>query len=325
LQIIKTGFKDSRGQGFQGNVKTRKPSLEPSNPWPLEPCIIIMDFKKITIIGVGLIGSSLAMALRKKGYQGTITGLGRSEETLKMAKELEIIDDYSTDHTEGVKDADLVVLASSVALFEQIMMNIKDHLKEGAIVTDVGSVKGDVLRTVTPLIPENVSFVAGHPIAGRECSGVKCATDDLFEKAKCIITPDNSTDDNAMHKIIDLWNLTGAKTVIMPPDEHDLTFAAVSHLPHVVAYSLINSILDIDREILRYGGGGLRDFTRIALSSPEMWRDICAHNRDDVLRTLKTFLSSISRMISFVEESDWKGLEKEFARAQEARQLIESD
>ena len=284
-----------------------------------------MNFNKITIIGVGLIGSSLALALRKKGYKGTITGLGRSEETLKLAKELEIIDDYSTVHTEGVKDADLVVLASSVALFEQIIMNIKDHLKEGAIVTDVGSVKGDVLRTLTPLMPEGVRFIAGHPIAGRECSGVKCATEDLFENAKCIITPDAGTDEDALRQIRELWDLTGAKTVIMPAEEHDLTFAAVSHLPHVVAYSLINSILDIDGKILRYGGGGLRDFTRIALSSPEMWRDICKHNRTEVLKTLKTFSSSLSRMIHFVEESDWEGLEKEFTRAQEARQLIESD
>ncbi len=284
-----------------------------------------MDFKKITIIGVGLIGSSLALALRKKGYKGRITGLGRSEETLKMALELEIIDDYSTVHTEGVKDADLVVLASSVALYEQIVNNIKDHLKEGAIVTDVGSVKGDVLRTLTPLMPENVRFIAGHPIAGRECSGVKCATDDLFENAKCILTPDAGTDETALRQIKELWELTGARTVIMSPEEHDLTFAAVSHLPHIVAYSLINSILDINGEILRYGGGGLRDFTRIALSSPAMWRDICAHNRDEVLRTLKTFSSSLSRMISFVEESDWASLEKEFARAREARQLIESN
>ena len=284
-----------------------------------------MDFKKITIIGVGLIGSSLALALRKKGYKGTITGLGRSEETLKMAKELEIIDDYSTVHAEGVKDADLVVLASSVALFMQIIVNIRDHLKKGAIVTDVGSVKGDVLRTLTPLMPEGVRFVAGHPIAGRECSGVKCATDDLFENAKCIITPDAATDEDALSQIKELWELTGAQVVIMPSEEHDLTFAAVSHLPHVVSYSLINSILDIDGKILRYGGGGLRDFTRIALSSPSMWRDICAHNRNDVLKTLKTFSSSLSRMISFVEESDWEGLEKEFTRAQEARKLIESD
>ncbi len=284
-----------------------------------------MNFKKITIIGVGLIGSSLALALRKKGYRGTITGLGRSEETLKMAKELEIIDDYSTVHAEGVKDADLVVLASSVALFEHITMNIKDHLKEGAIVTDVGSVKGDVLRTLTPLMPEGVRFIAGHPIAGRECSGVRCATEDLFENAKCIITPDAGTDESALRQIKELWELTGARVVIMPADEHDLTFAAVSHLPHVVAYSLINSILDIDGKILRYGGGGLRDFTRIALSSPGMWKDICAHNRNNVLKTLKTFSSSLSRMINFVEASDWEGLEKEFTRAQEARQLIESD
>jgi prephenate dehydrogenase len=284
-----------------------------------------MNFKKITIIGVGLIGSSLALALRKKGYKGTITGLGRSEDTLKLAKELEIIDDYSTVHAEGVKDADLVVLASSVALFEQIIVNIRDHLKEGAIVTDVGSVKGAVLRTLTPLMPEGVRFVAGHPIAGRECSGVKCATDDLFENAKCIITPDAATDKDALGQVKELWDLTGARTIIMPAEEHDLTFAAVSHLPHVVAYSLINSILDINGEILRYGGGGLRDFTRIALSSPSMWRDICAHNRNDVLKTLKTFSSSLSRMISFVEESNWEGLEKEFTRAQEARKLIESD
>jgi len=284
-----------------------------------------VDFKKITIIGVGLIGGSFALAIKKQGFSGTITGVGRSEDNLVKAKALGIIDDYSTDPSEGVKDADLIMLASPVGQFESIINKIKNSLTPGAIVTDVGSVKTDVINKIEPLMPENVSFVAGHPIAGKECSGIEGAAADLFENAKFIYTPTPATDSNALEKVIDLWNKIGAISVQMTPDEHDLIFAAVSHMPHVIAYSIVNSILKIDNKMLSYSGGGLKGMTRIALSPPELWRDICASNKDNILMVLKTFSSSISQMIDLFEKSDWSGIEREFRKAKDAKQLIESD
>jgi prephenate dehydrogenase len=249
--------------------------------------------------------------------------VGRNEENLIKAMEMGIVDGYSTSHAEGVLDADLIVLASPVGQFEEIVKNIKDSIKKGAILTDVGSVKAGVLKKISPLIPEGVSFVGGHPIAGKECPGIHAATADLFNGAKCIITPEKDTNKDALDKVIDIWKKTGAVTVLMSPGEHDLVFAAVSHLPHVVAYALVNSILDVDENILRHGGRGLKDMTRIALSPTELWRDICAYNRDDILTTLRKFSSSITHIINLFEEADWDGLEKEFTRAKKARQGIE--
>ncbi len=284
-----------------------------------------MDFTNIAIIGVGLMGSSFALALRKNGYKGKITGIGRREKNLIKAKDLGIIDDYSTVHAEGVKNADLILLASSVGQFEQIAKNIRNNIKNGAIVTDVGSVKAGIIRKLEPLMHEGVSFVGCHPIAGKECSGMDAATADLFNNAKCIITPTSNTNKEALDRVIDIWGRIGSKIILMSPEEHDLVFAAVSHLPHVVAYALVNSILNVDKDILHYGGRGLKDMTRIALSPTELWRDICTNNRNDILKTLKRFSSSISKMIKLFENSDWTGLEKEFLRAKEARKLIESD
>ena len=282
-----------------------------------------MDFKNIAIIGVGLMGGSFALALRDKGYKGAITGIGRNEDNLVRAKECGIIDNYSTVHADGVKDADLIVLASSVGQFEPIAKSIRNSMKNGAIVTDVGSVKAEIIRMVAPLMPDGVSFVGAHPIAGKECSGIDAATAGLFNNATCIITPTTDTDKKALEKVIDVWKKVGARTILMSPDEHDFVFAAVSHLPHVVAYALVNSILDMDKGALHYGGRGLKDMTRIALSPTELWRDICANNRTDILKTLRIFSSSLSHMIKLFEDSDWTGLEKEFTRAKEARQGIE--
>ncbi len=284
-----------------------------------------MDFENITIIGIGLMGSSFALSIKKQGFKGKITGIGRKEENLIKAKELGIIDEYSTVYTEGVKNADLILLSSPVGQFEQIIKNIKQNIKTGAIVTDVGSVKAEIVKKLEPLIPKSVSFVGSHPIAGKECPGINAATAELFKNARCIITPSTNTNKDALDKVVNLWNYIGTKTMLMSPEEHDSIFAAVSHLPHVVAYALVNSILDFDNNILHLGGRGLKDMTRIALSPTELWRDICAYNRKDILKTLKNFSSSVSHMIRLFEESDWTSLEKEFIKAKEARQFIESD
>jgi prephenate dehydrogenase len=284
-----------------------------------------MDFNHVCIIGVGLMGSSFALALRRYGYKGKITGIGRREENLIRAKDLGIIDNYSTAHAEGVKDADLILLATSVGQFEQITKDIRNSLKTGTIVTDLGSVKAEIIRRLEPLMPEGVSFVGGHPIAGKECSGLNAATADLFNNARCIITPTSDTNKEALNKVINIWDTIGTITILMSPEEHDLIFAAASHLPHVVAYALVNSILNVNKDILHHGGRGLKDMTRIALSPTELWLDICSYNRDDILKTLRGFSSSISQIIKLFEDSNWTDLEKEFIRAKEARQLIESN
>jgi prephenate dehydrogenase len=284
-----------------------------------------MKFKNISIIGVGLIGSSLALALKKNGYTGRITGIGRNRGNLIRAQRRGIIDTYTTDHSKGTKDADLIVFASFVGQFERIAKRIMGSIKKGAIVTDVGSVKVEIVRKMEPMMPDGVSFVGAHPIAGKECSGMDCATPTLFRKAKCIVTPGPKTAKKAVHAIIGLWKSVGSETVLMSPEQHDRIFAAVSHAPHVIAYSLVNAIADSDRNILPYGGKGLKDTTRIALSPAEMWRDICFSNKKEVLRILRGFESTLSRMTRLMEKSDWSSLKKEFARAQKARKLIESD
>lgn len=284
-----------------------------------------MNFKKIAIIGVGLIGGSFALSLRKAGFNGKITGIGRKKENLIRAKDSGIIDEYFTVPAEGVKDADLILLSTPVGQFPLIVGNIRGHIKKGAIVTDVGSVKAEVIKKLEPLMPEGVSFVGGHPIAGKECSGADAASSELFNKTRCIITPSPNTNREALERILALWNAFGSKTVLMSPDEHDSIFAAVSHLPHVIAYVLINTIMDLDKDILFHGGRSLRDMTRIALSPPELWRDICSSNKENILKSLDHFLSSTLDIKKLIEKSDWDNLWQEFQKAKVGRQILESD
>jgi len=284
-----------------------------------------MKFKHIAIIGVGLIGSSLALALKANGYTGKITGIGRNRGNLVRAQRMGIVDSYTTDHSRGTHDADLIVFASFVGQFKSIAKKIMGGIQKGAIITDVGSVKVEIVRIMESMVPEGVSFVGAHPIAGKECSGIDGATPTLFKKAQCIVTPGDGADKKAVRAVLGMWRSVGSETVLMSPERHDSIFAAVSHVPHVVAYSLVNAIMKTDKYFLHFGGRGLRDMTRIALSSPEMWRDICASNRKEVLAVLKGFGKSVDRMTRLIERSDWNGLKKEFTRAQKARKLIESD
>ncbi len=284
-----------------------------------------MNFKRITIIGVGLIGGSFALSLRKAGFNGKIAGIGRNKENLVRARDSGIIDEYFTVPAEGVTDTDLVLLSAPVGQFPKIAEDIKKSLKKGAIVTDVGSVKAGVIRQLEPLMPEGVNFVGGHPIAGKECSGADAASSELFNKARCIITPSPNTDKEALEKTFAIWNSFGSETLLMSPEEHDSIFAAVSHVPHVIAYVLINSVLDIKKDILPHGGRGLRDMTRIALSPPGLWRDICSYNKENILESLQYFLSSTSHIKELIENSQWDGLLKEFQKAKAGRQILESD
>jgi len=283
-----------------------------------------MEFGKIAIIGVGLIGGSIAMALKERGIKGSIMGIGRSEGRLKMAQEKGIIDGYSTVPSQGVENADLIILSTPVGRFEDIIVAIRDRIKKGAIVTDVGSVKAGVVRRLSPLLTEGVRFVGAHPIAGGESSGFESADPGLFKNALCIITPVDSTDREALESVSNLWRSIGSKVVYMSPDEHDVIYASVSHLPHIIAYALINTILERD-DILSYGGSGFKDMTRIALSPAGLWRDICMYNRDNILSALRDFLASLSKIRKMIEDSDWVALEREFEKAGKGRRFIEPD
>ncbi len=284
-----------------------------------------MDFQQVSVIGVGLIGGSFALSLKKAGFQGSIYGVGRNRERLVRAKEMGIVDECFTSHAEGVHYSDLIFLSAPVGQFPRIVQDIRGHIQRGAIVTDAGSVKAQVIKELDPLMPEGVSFVGGHPIAGKECSGAEAASADLFDDARCVLTPGPKTDRRALERVDSLWKALGARTVCMDPDVHDAVFAAVSHMPHVVSYALINAILEIDRDFLMNGGKGLRDMTRIALSPPELWRDICAYNKTYILRSLRQFMSSVSHVEKLIEKSDWDNLRKEFEKAQNGRQTLESD
>jgi prephenate dehydrogenase len=282
-------------------------------------------FKKLTVIGVGLIGGSLAMALRKKGMVGEIVGVGRSIPNLELAAKLDVIDKFTTDLAAGVLGADLVVIATPVASVTEMMKEIATYLKEGAIVTDVGSVKGAITREAEALFPAGVYFVGGHPIAGTEESGVCAAFPTLFEKHRCILTPTEKTDRKALKKIKEIWEAAGSEVILMDAEKHDSILAAVSHLPHVIAYSLVNTVDDVkdfEESILNYSAGGFRDFTRIASSSPEMWRDICLLNREAIIDMITRFEKNLSRLKGNIKESNGHEIFKEFDKSKKARDSI---
>ncbi|HLC15674.1 MAG TPA: prephenate dehydrogenase/arogenate dehydrogenase family protein [Thermodesulfovibrionia bacterium] len=281
-----------------------------------------MDFQKTTIIGLGLIGASLALALKGAGFQGEIGGLGRNLERLKKAKSLGIVDCYWTEAKESVKDADLVVLATHVASFADLAGSIKDSLKKGAVLTDVGSVKGRLVHELEAIMPEGVHYVGAHPIAGRERSGMEAAQEHLFTGQLCILTPTATTDRQALKQISELWDFVGAKPVLMDCFEHDRILGAISHFPHVAAYALVNTVVDFEPESLFFSGSGFKDTTRIALSPAELWSDICQYNKDNILEILTLFEARLVSIKSKLQSSDWDGLKTEFQDARTGRQKI---
>ncbi|MEE8423756.1 MAG: prephenate dehydrogenase/arogenate dehydrogenase family protein [Thermodesulfobacteriota bacterium] len=283
-----------------------------------------VHFDKVAIVGVGLIGGSLAMVMREKGLASHIIGIGRGVQNLKDALRLGIVDEYTTDLIAGVKGANLVVLATPVCSTLEITKQISQHLDEGAIITDVGSVKDEIIQAVEHSTPDGLFFVAGHPIAGTENSGAKAAFSTLFKEMRCILTPTEKTDSDALEKIKNLWEQAGSNVIIMSPEDHDRILAVVSHLPHLVAYSLVNSLLGMkdSNDVLKYCAGGFKDFTRIASSSPEMWRDIFLLNKDKILETVSKFQESIEKLKDLIESEDGQGILDELKRAASVRELI---
>ena len=280
-------------------------------------------FQKVTIIGVGLLGASLAKACKGRGLVDEITGYGRNCENLRKAKDLKIIDHYSGDLSEAVSDADLVVLCTPVSTIVPLIQSLVSQVQPGTIITDVGSVKESVVHSADKLMPEGIFFVGSHPIAGGENSGLESSTASLYQDAKCIVTPTEKTDTTALKKISALWHALGMNVISLSAEEHDFIFGAVSHLPHIVAYALMNTLGDLktpnNLEVTGFSGAGLRDITRIASSDPVMWRDICLSNRNHSLNLINRFQKKLEEIRNTIERGDGQELEKEFVAANKYR------
>ena len=278
---------------------------------------------QVTIIGVGLIGGSLALALKKGGIAEEIRGVDLDEENLQKAVALGMVDRAFLDPETAVEGSDLVVLATPVGAILEVAEEIASRLKQGSILTDVGSVKAPLVERIEVLLPPGRTVVGGHPIAGRERSGAEAASADLFEGAKCILTPTPRTAPEALEQVKTFWERLGAEVVLMDPERHDEVFAAVSHLPHVVAYSLMGAILGLEdggEPILEFAAGAFRDFTRVAMSHPAMWRDICLHNRGPLLKMIERFKAALAHLEGLIEVSDGEGLYQAFERAKLVRE-----
>lgn len=284
-----------------------------------------LHFNQAAIIGVGLIGGSLGMILRRKGLASRVIGVGRRIENLKTAVQLGAIDRYVVDPKDGVKDADLVVLATPVDTYDRHLKEWASCLKPGTIVTDVGSIKGGLVEQSEQAMPADVHFVGGHPIAGKEKTGVASGSEQLFAGARCILTPTKRTNQQALEQVRIMWQETGSIVLTMDPHLHDKILGAVSHLPHVAAFALMNALIDIRAQVpaldlAGHSGGGLRDTTRIAASSPEMWRDIFLWNRDNLVAFIEAYERSLGELKRLIRTGDAAGIEKALERAKQERE-----
>ena len=278
--------------------------------------------KQLTVIGVGLIGGSLARALQDAGVVGEIVGCGRDKDQLQYAIDLGVIDKYETDVAKSVAGSDVVVVAVPVGAMEPIFRNIKDAVSENAVITDVGSTKGSVINAVRAAygeIPGN--FVPGHPIAGTEKSGVDASFAGLFHQRRVVLTPMDNTNAAAIEKIRNMWEATGAIVSQMEVEHHDDVLAATSHLPHLLAFALVDTLAAMDEkaEIFQYAAGGFRDFTRIASSDPQMWHDICVNNRNAILQILKRFQADLDQLGKAIANNDSDYILDVFKRAKASR------
>jgi prephenate dehydrogenase len=284
-----------------------------------------MFIQRLCIIGVGLIGGSLARALRRVGACGEIVGCGRNTTNLQHAIELGVIDRYETSPLRAVKEANMVVVAVPLGTMGPMFSAIREALSPQAVITDVGSAKATVVADARQHLGMHWSrFVPGHPIAGTEKSGVAASFAELFENHRVILTPLPETDSQAITKVTTLWEKTGATVVNMSVTHHDEVLAATSHLPHVLAYSLVDTLAKMDdrTEIFRFAAGGFRDFTRIASSDPKMWHDICLANRDAILKTLEDFNIELAKLTEAIRQGDNQQILNIFTRAKMARDKV---
>lgn len=283
-------------------------------------------FERLALIGFGLIGGSIARAARMRGVVGEIVTTARSAKTRARVMELGIVDRVADTNAEAADGADLVILCVPVGACGSVAQQIAPHLKPGATVSDVGSVKGAVVRDITPHLPAGVHFVPAHPVAGTEHSGPDSGFAELFINRWCILTPPDGTDAAAVDRLRAFWTAIGARVEIMTPKHHDLVLAITSHLPHLIAYTIVGTADELGEvtssEVMKFSAGGFRDFTRIAASDPTMWRDVFLTNKDAVLEMLGTFNEDLSKLTRAMRRGDGEALFEHFTRTRAIRRGI---
>ena len=282
--------------------------------------------KKVTFIGMGLINSSLARDLKIKKFYLSSSAYSRRLSTINKIKKLKLVDFASSNIEKTIKEADIIIVGIPVAAYQEVFKKICNHIKPGAIITDVGSVKKEVINSVKKYIPKNIDFVPGHPIAGTENSGPESGFAGLFKNGWCILTPNKNTSKNSVKIIKYMWQLVGMKVDIMDSNYHDEVLAITSHIPHIIAYSIVGTIANlqttIKKEVIKYAASGFRDFTRIAASDPIMWRDIILYNRQSILKMLNLFKKDLSKLEHAIENNDDKFLLNLFTKTRKIRKDI---
>ena len=283
-------------------------------------------FDKLALIGLGLIGSSLARVVRERHLANHIAIATRSAATRDRAQELGLGDSYSTDLAEAVRGADLVIVSVPVGASGAVAEAIAPALNAGALLTDVGSTKSSVIEQMQPHVPADVHFIPGHPIAGTEKSGPDAGFPELFENRWCILTPLPGTDQAAQERLAEFWRRCGSRVDTMDPGHHDKVLAIVSHLPHLIAYNIVGTADDLETvtksEVIKYSASGFRDFTRLAASDPTMWRDVCLHNRDAILEMLGRFSEDLASLQRAIRWGDGEKLFDLFTRTRAVRRSI---
>lgn len=283
-------------------------------------------FKQVTIIGFGLIGSSIARALMDHHQTENIVCVDIDEDVCQKVLAMGLADDATTDLSLGVQGSDLVILCCPVGAMEQVGSRISGHLETGCIVSDVGSVKGSVIKVLQPRLPSYVHLVPAHPISGAEKTGPESGFAELFINRWCILTPQAHTELQALEKITKLWEAFGSKVEIMEPEHHDLVLGLTSHLPHLIAYSVVGTATDLEddikSEVIKFSAGGFRDFTRLAASDPVMWRDVFLNNKEAVLEVLQRFTEDLTALQKAIRKGDGEYLYQQFSSTREIRPAI---
>ena len=285
-----------------------------------------MMFKKVCIIGCGLIGSSLARAIKKNNLANEIVSSNRSDSINKKVIALKIVDKASSNTKKMAEGSDLIIIATPLSSYGNVILNIKDTLKTGTILTDVGSVKENIISLVGKDVPENVSWIPSHPIAGTEESGPEAGFSELFQNRWCILTPSKNAKEKDIKLLKTFWKKIGSKVDIMEAKQHDYILSITSHIPHLIAYNIVYTSLNIQDEkesvIVKYSAGGLRDFTRIAASNPIMWRDVFIQNKKNTSKMIDKFIANLENLRQAIENEDGKKLEEIFIKTKKVRKEI---
>ena len=283
-------------------------------------------FKKICIIGCGLIGSSISRAIKKNNLANKVVSSNRSDSTNKKVVKLNIVDESSSDIKKMVRDSDLVIIATPLSSYQNVVLKIKSSLKSGAILTDVGSVKKKVISIIEKNIPQNISWISSHPIAGTEESGPESGFAELFKNRWCILTPSGKSKNQDVKLLEKFWKKLGSKVDIMDVKQHDYILSITSHMPHLIAYNIVNTTLKTNKkkgkDIIKYSAGGLRDFTRIAASNPVMWRDIFIQNRKNTTKMIDQFIVNLKDLRKAIKNKNEEKLEKIFVKTKKIRKEI---